>query len=79
MPVYVIDQWVDTRAFAHDDAVRRTAEVVRGLASGQVAEVVVDDPESASDIAEASENRLLELVDASHLDRDTIRLIIRHR
>lgn len=77
--MYVIDQWIDARALGRAEAVHRTQDAVRGLATGQVAEVVVADPDSAAEIAQSSESRLLELLEASHLDPDTFRLIIRHR
>jgi TusA-related sulfurtransferase len=78
MPAFVIDQWVDARSLDHDDAIRSTTNALRGLAAGQIAEVMVTDAAAASDIFAWPETRPLDVLDAMVLC-DACRLIIRHR
>lgn len=78
MAVFSIDQWVDARSLAHDAALRSTSEAVRGLASGQVAEVMVSDVEAAADILTWPRTKPLDILDSTVVQR-SCRLIIRHR
>ena len=78
MAVFVIDQWVDARQLDHATAVRAAADAIRGLASGQVAEVIVTDASTASDILAWPTRKPIDVLDSSLL-RGSRRLIIRRR
>lgn len=78
MAVYSIDAWVDARSLGHDSAVKWTFDAVRGLASGQVAEVMVTDVVAAADILAWPESKPVEVLDSA-VNRGACRLILRHR
>jgi hypothetical protein len=78
MAVFLIDQWVDARQLDNAGAVRAAADATRGLASGQVAEVIVSDVLAASEILAWPESKPLEVLDSMVL-QGACRVILRHR
>ena len=78
MPCFLIDQWVDARSLGRDTALRAVGDAVRGLAAGQVAEVIVNDVAVAAELMAWLETKPMDVLESSIL-RDSRRLIIRHR
>jgi len=78
MTVYQISQLVDARGLNCPMPIVKTAQAVRGLAAGDLVEVLATDPGSVRDFAAWARTTGHELVETS-VDGGIYRFVVRHK